>query len=257
MLSLYKARSPVAAAPVYSVINPCIHARQRFLPSFMTLRILSKLTAPLIALTCLLFVVGCSMHRADSLAVRTLLGEDTSTSEADKKPLWVPWSDCRTTFGNPTVVVKGVAKADGQWQADNLVMVRLPWKAHAAWNRKLPMKALQVHRLAAPSLTRALNTVWLRAGKRQAEIDRLGLSSVGGGYNWRTNRKGAGLSTHAYGCAVDFDPDRNGLGDDTPNLALAENHYVVEAFRQEGWSWGGSWRHPDGMHFQAARVNGK
>lgn len=167
---------------------------------------------------------------------------------------WQAWTDCRSTYGDPTTVVNGKVRANPQWQADNLVMVKLPWKARAAWNSKLRISSLQVHKNAAPSLERALNAIWQEAGRSQTEIDRVGLSSVGGGYNFRENRNNAGLSTHAYGCAVDFDPNRNALGDDTPNLALPENRYVIDAFREQGWAWGGNWRHPDGMHFQAAYV---
>jgi len=164
---------------------------------------------------------------------------------------WQGWRDCRSEYGNPTEIVGGVARASPEWERANLVMVRLPWRAHAAWDHGLAIRSLQVHRLAAPSLQRALGAVWLRAGQSQAEIDRLGLSSIGGGYNWRPVRNGAQLSTHAYGCAVDFDPDRNALGDHAPNFAAPENRYVIEAFRGEGWLWGGNWPTPDGMHFQA------
>ncbi len=116
------------------------------------------------------------------------------------------------------------------------------------------MKGLQVHRLAAPSLQAALNLIWEQTGHSQAEIDRVGLSAIGGGFNWRPVRDGAGLSAHAYGCAVDFDPDRNAMGNDAPNFSQPENRYVIDDFRKAGWVWGGTWERPDGMHFQAATI---
>ncbi len=169
-------------------------------------------------------------------------------------PVLQPRGDCRKSLGNPTLSTNGVDEANRQWEARNLVVVTLPWKAHAAWNPKLPMKGLQVHRLAAPSLQAALNLIWEQSGHSQAEIDRVGLSAIGGGFNWRPVRDGEGLSAHAYGCAVDFDPDRNAMGDDAPNFSRPENRYVVEDFQKSGWIWGGAWPRPDGMHFQAATI---
>lgn len=173
---------------------------------------------------------------------------------ADRAAMELSRGDCRANAGDPTVIVDGTPRANPAWEADNLTTVTLPWKAHAAWNPDLRVRTLQVHNLAAPSLERALSQIWLAAGEDQAEIDRVGLSAVGGGYNWRQMRTRDALSTHAHGCAVDFDPVRNGLGNADPHFARPENRYVVEAFRAEGWGWGGNWPHPDGMHFQANRI---
>jgi D-alanyl-D-alanine carboxypeptidase len=57
---------------------------------------------------------------------------------------------------------------------------------------------------------------------------------------------------HSWGCAIDFDSARNSFGDTTPNFALIPQ--VLDAFASEDWTWGGEWRKPDGMHWQAAGV---
>mgnify|MGYP001553412512 CR=1 FL=1 len=209
--------------------------------------IIYKTAARVLAVATLFGVLGCSLRQTAPLNVVTP-AKAVAAVKAKAKPEIVkgPVSDCRASAGSP---------AESQdWKSGNLVMVNLPWRAHAAWDRKVAITALQVHRSAAPSLVRALNTIWLQTGHNQAEIDRLGLSAIGGGFNYRPVRDGVKLSAHAYGCAVDFDPDRNALGDTSPNFALAENRYVIDAFREEGWAWGGQWRRPDGMHFQAGRV---
>lgn len=74
----------------------------------------------------------------------------------------------------------------------------------------------------------------------------------GGGYNFRLMRRSTRLSLHSWGCAVDFDPARNGFGDTTPHF----EHFpaVLNAFANQGWTWGGKWSKPDGMHWQAADV---
>jgi len=208
----------------------------------MSLKTLSS-TLLSLCVTAVIGVTGLMAVRSDAL--RQVMAVATEPGN------WPLYGDCRAAYGNPTAIVAGKARPDPRWQADNLVTVPLPWKAHAAWNPKLAITGLQVHRLAAPSLKRALDTIWNDTGRSQREIDRIGLSSIGGGYNWRPNRGGGGLSAHAYGCAVDFDPSRNAMGDTTPNLAADANRYVVDAFRAEGWMWGGNWPNPDGMHFQA------
>jgi len=206
---------------------------------------LKQLSSQLVSLcvTLVVAMTGLMAVRADALRQWVIVATEAGA--------WPMYRDCRTAYGDPTAMIAGKARPNPQWQAENLVPVAIPWKAHAAWNPKLAIKDLQVHRLAAPSLERALAAIWAGAGRSQAEIDRVGLSSIGGGYNWRQNRGGFGLSAHAYGCAVDFDPSRNAMGDKTPYLAEDANRYVIEAFRAQGWMWGGAWPHPDGMHFQA------
>ncbi len=165
-----------------------------------------------------------------------------------------PAQDCRNDLGQPTRIVNGASRPNKQWEADNLVMVALPWQAHAAWNAHLAIKGLQVHRRVAVSLQRALADIWTDAGKSQSEIDRVGMSSIGGAFNWRPVRGAGDMSAHAYGCAVDFDPARNVLGSQASNFAEPGNRYVIDDFRKEGWIWGGIWPRPDGMHFQATSV---
>jgi hypothetical protein len=85
------------------------------------------------------------------------------------------------------------------------------------------------------------------------EVARLGLQgeihSWGGIYNFRPIRGITGrLSLHAFGAAVDVNPETNALGtegDMSPR--------VVEVFRHFGFRWGGEFAgRPDPMHFQYA-----
>jgi hypothetical protein len=155
-------------------------------------------------------------------------------------PNWPLQKDCDTFYGNP----RGAAgKPSAAWESANLVLVKCPWVLRYDGT---PVKGLRVHKKCAESLKRVLAAIWDRLGHSQAEIDRIGMSIYGGGYNFRKMRGGSALSMHSWGCALDFDPARNGMGDTTPNMDLR----VVEEFEREGWEWGGHWK--DGMHFQAA-----
>jgi D-alanyl-D-alanine carboxypeptidase len=97
-----------------------------------------------------------------------------------------------------------------------------------------------------------LAAVWAAADQREAKIREWGMHLYAGAYNFRPMRGATNLSMHAWGCAVDFDSARNGFGDRTPNFANLPA--VLNAFASEGWTWGGQWAKPDGMHWQAADL---
>ncbi|MBP6748146.1 MAG: M15 family metallopeptidase [Xanthomonadaceae bacterium] len=86
----------------------------------------------------------------------------------------------------------------------------------------------------------------------EKRLNEWGVHLYVGGFNYRIMRGSARLSMHSWSCAVDFDSARNRFGDTTPNFASIPQ--VLEAFDAEGWTWGGRWRRPDGMHWQAADV---
>jgi hypothetical protein len=164
---------------------------------------------------------------------------------------WPMQSECDKFYGNPRSV-NDPTRPSLVWEQENLVGVAPPFKVTYAGQR---VSMMRMHKKCAESLVRVLSSIWIAAGKDQAVIDRWGMSIYAGAYTYRLMRRSNRLSMHAYGCAIDFDPERNGLGDLTPNFANCT--HVVEAFENEGWTWGGRWggRGRDGMHFQAARVD--
>jgi hypothetical protein len=84
------------------------------------------------------------------------------------------------------------------------------------------------------------------------EIARRGLrgevASWGGIYNFRPIRGRRRLSLHAFGAAIDLNPETNRLGTEG-DLSPA----IVEVFEHFGFVWGGRFRRRDPMHFQYAR----
>lgn len=159
---------------------------------------------------------------------------------------WPLQKDCNAFYGNPRGANGGPSAA---WEAANLTNVKPPFTMRYAGT---PIKTIRVHKKCAESLLRVLNVIWIAAGKKQAIVDEWGCSIYGGAYNFRLMRGGSNLSMHSWGCAIDLDPARNGLGDSTPRFANYPQ--VVKAFADEGWEWGGSWSAGgrDGMHWQAA-----
>lgn len=160
---------------------------------------------------------------------------------------WPLQKDCDTFYGNP----RGAnGRASPKWESANLVYVKAPFVI--TYDGQPLSKGLRVHRKVADSLRRILAKIWDAAGRDQKVVDHWGISKTAGGYNYRLKRGGSSLSMHSYGCAVDFDPANNGMGDTTPRFAQFPE--VCAAFESEGWEWGGSWSGSscDGMHWQAA-----
>ncbi|WP_337267079.1 M15 family metallopeptidase [Oryzifoliimicrobium ureilyticus] len=165
---------------------------------------------------------------------------------------WPTQADAPKFYGANVKLTKGVAGSDPAWEKANLVLVTIPWRACASWDKMLAIKSFRVHRLVAESLTRILAKIWSDFGQDQKAIEAANLHLIGGGYNWRQMRQVNRLSMHGYGCAIDIDPDHNAQGDTTPAMDMR----VVAAFEAEGWVWGGRWspKSRDAMHFQAARL---
>ena len=163
-------------------------------------------------------------------------------------PTWPHQNDTDAFYGNP----RGMnGRASAKWESANLAKVPIPWKLITAWDG-MNVTGVRVHRLCAESLGKVFDDIWLAAGQQQRKINEWGMNLYGGGYNFRLMRGGSRLSMHSWGCAVDFDPSRNGFGDTTPNFA---NYPAVrDTFAAEGWTWGGNWSRPDGMHWQAANI---
>lgn len=77
--------------------------------------------------------------------------------------------------------------------------------------------------------------------KRGYKIDSIG------GYNYREKRGGEGLSEHAFGNAIDINPDKNPFKSDKTDLPPD----VHDLAAKWGLIWGGDWKSPrDPMHFQ-------
>lgn len=164
-----------------------------------------------------------------------------------QKPAWPLQTDRDAFYGNPRS--RDVTKASAKWESENLVLISVPFVMRFDGR---PIRGVRIHKRCADSLTRVLDEIWVNAGRTQTAIDTWGVSQFGGSYNYRLVRGGTSLSSHSWGCAIDLDPARNGLGDATPNFANIPE--VLEPFFNQGWTWGGNWSRPDGMHWQAAGV---
>lgn len=150
-------------------------------------------------------------------------------------------------YGNPDTDHNGVP--DRAWEDLHLVGIVPPYAMYLAWAPAQPVKTIRVNRKCSDSLSRVLAAIKAHYGTAEA-IAAARVDLYGGCYNFRLKRGGSTLSNHSWGSAIDLDPAHNGFGDHNPKMDRA----VVALFAAEGWTWGGQWSTPDGMHFQAANL---
>lgn len=138
------------------------------------------------------------------------------------------------------------------WEKSHLTVFPAPYPMVAAWDHSARISRIRCHQKVAPSLQRVLQGILAHFGS-EAAVQRNRMHLWGGCYNYRPVRFGNRLSVHAWGAAIDLDPDRNPLGAPyTEGVGMIPME-VVGLFEAEGWKWGGRFSsRPDCMHFQAA-----
>lgn len=118
---------------------------------------------------------------------------------------------------------------DAEWVETNIRIGRVPILGEVACHREiLPALEGALHELADAGLAHTIDP-----------------AQYAGCYAPRLIAPGQSLSRHAWGAAIDMNADSNALGD-PPTMAPQ----VVETMERWGFTWGGDWMLPDGMHFE-------
>lgn len=137
----------------------------------------------------------------------------------------------------------------------NQTTLKLPWNMVLAWDTKKVISSFSVHEKVHDSMYRCFQRIgdaYPDPGVRR----KLGLDLWGGCLNVRQMRGGSSWSMHAWGIAIDFDPDRNQMywGKDKARLAKEDCETFWRIWEEEGWVSLGRARNFDFMHCQAARI---
>jgi hypothetical protein len=128
---------------------------------------------------------------------------------------------------------------------DESNLVNLPVNTLGVAYNGLPVSSIRCHERIADALLRVIQEI--AAGPHAAILAR-----YAGCYNHRAMRNGSRPSKHAWGAAIDLDPDRNGLHTSWPETATMPLA-VAEAFAREGFQGLGWLIGRDAMHFEACR----
>jgi len=155
------------------------------------------------------------------------------------KTVWPKQSNVANYFGQP---------------GENQVMCKVPFKLVLAWDKSNSLSSYSCNELVKDAMER----IWQRTFDYYGydKIVDLRLHYFGGCLNVRRIRGGSNWSMHAYGIAIDIDPDRNSLHTTWKNSQMSKPAYkqFVEFFYDEGFINLGKERDYDSMHFQAARL---
>lgn len=130
----------------------------------------------------------------------------------------------------------------------------LPIPHFLAWDKGQSVTSFRCHELVADAFTNIFRDAVKHYG--ETEYRRLRLDLFGGCFNDRRMRGGGAPSMHAYGIAVDLDPERNQLRWDHKRAYFARDEYIPfwnivvgHGGTPAGYAWDGDW-----MHFQMARL---
>lgn len=129
----------------------------------------------------------------------------------------------------------GSIAIDPVWQRENIVSATVP-----------VLGRVTCHRLLIRQVRDALRDL-----ESSGLADRVDPSQFAGCFNARfIGRDPEGrLSHHSWGIALDLNSLENPTGAE-PRL----DRDIVEAFERHGFTWGGRWLVPDGMHFEWVRF---
>jgi hypothetical protein len=129
----------------------------------------------------------------------------------------------------------GLIEVDPDWVSGHIVKARLAIIGRISCNRAL-----------IPQLEGALDDI-VRGGLSRL----IRPADFGGCFSSRfiNHDSAAGLSRHAWGGALDINVSTNQVGQ-RPQM----DPRVVAIFERWGFTWGGRWLRPDGMHFEVLDI---
>jgi hypothetical protein len=133
-----------------------------------------------------------------------------------------------------------------------LVTIESPYPMRIAWDTDVTVKKIRCHRLIADKLKAVLDEILIEYG--YDKIKELGIDLYGGCFNYRKMRGGTSWSRHAWGIAIDLDPDRNQLKESaiTARFARPEYKKMIDIFYKHGFVSLGVEKNMDYMHFEIA-----
>lgn len=149
----------------------------------------------------------------------------------------LPLMVIKSVFGEFTArdLGTGFLDIEGSWVRTNIHTARVPL-----------LGTVTCHRTLFPQLRAALARVVTE--NLQALVNR---DQYGGCYSPRYVDRIAGgrLSHHAWGIGIDINVAENAFG-----TAPDQDPRLVRIFENHGFTWGGRWLVPDGMHFEWVRF---
>ena len=136
----------------------------------------------------------------------------------------------------------------------NLVRIPTPYRMVLSWDKRRVVTTLRCHQKIAKPLTGALTQI--AAEFTQTQIEAMGLHLYAGIFNDRSVRGGRSKSKHAWGAAIDLNPEDNGNRTPWREDRISQPGYasmpvrIIEIFEEWGFKSGARAWGRDAMHFQ-------
>ena len=133
-----------------------------------------------------------------------------------------------------------------------LTTIKLPYPMKLAWDRKVSVNKMSCHKLVAQNFTNVFNELLAHYGL--AELQRLEIDIFGGCFNFRAMRGGSEFSRHAWGIAIDLNPEKNTLKMTFAQSQFSKPEYAKmhEIFEKNGFINLGKTKGYDSMHWEIA-----
>lgn len=136
--------------------------------------------------------------------------------------------------------IKGYLREDGtiepQWEINILDPILLPFSMKLSWDPTIIVTKIRCHHLLTDQFLNVFKSILDENLDNQCQY-------FGGCYSFRAKRGTKKISTHAWGIAIDLNPDTNQM-----RTTGDMNQRITEIFESFGFVWGGEFKDP--MHFQ-------
>src|SRR5215469_9954281 len=135
-----------------------------------------------------------------------------------------------STFGDIFDYIREDHTLDPRWQTEMLATIALPFPLPLAWDKSRSVERMTCHKLLGQIFADVFARI--QSANLQGTI-----TSFGGCFSFRQQRTGTKLSAHAWGIAIDLNPESNAQG-----TAGNMDTGLISIFKETGFSWGGEWQ---------------
>lgn len=152
-------------------------------------------------------------------------------------------AEIKATFGNVSNYITSAGTLLPEWETEYLTFAELAFPLRLSWEPSVTVTKMLCHRLLAPTIEGMFSQMVQNGLAPQVK-------TFGGCFAWRHQRGVTDkISTHAWGIALDLNPETNQQG-----TAGDMSAGLVKFFEDAGFVWGGNFAgvRQDPMHFQFA-----
>lgn len=131
-----------------------------------------------------------------------------------------------------------------------LTTINLPYPMRIAWDLDTKVTRMRCHKDVSKAFLAVFNELLATYGYER--IVELGIDLYGGCFDFRKMRGGSSWSKHAWGIAIDLDPERNTLKKTSKTARFARPEYkqMIDIFEKHGFISLGKEKNYDWMHFE-------